>query len=438
MRHYAPRMAAETNTSQRRSTILQRLAHDIRYASDLGPVLEAAVDSALQLVDAAIGALSYADMSTQRYVLAASRGLSQAYVAGVTTWSLHEGLAGQAFGLRETLTVTDLGASREVPRPVVRTERLRGYACVPLLRGQRRLGIIEVFDKEPRAFTVEEVESLELVAAFISSLVESLVTADELRFLRDERAKVLRQWTTQALTAADTQRRDVVRALQAEADSLMKVDRMTGLEAGERLRRLADDIAGADLEWVDMVPLVREAIADRWRTQSGAPVMLDLGQWPATLPLELTTRLYLLMHGLVESATRAAESSVRLHLGGDDDAMWVEVTDDRLRAPGGDPVLEIAPDIATTIRGMEGTVLAVNRPSDEAGVRVVLPLSLSRPEVGKLTARERKVLEGLTFGTPNRAIAADLGISPKTLQNHLTAIYRKLGVTSRAQAVKFL
>ena len=52
-----------------------------------------------------------------------------------------------------------------------------------------------------------------------------------------------------------------------------------------------------------------------------------------------------------------------------------------------------------------------------------------------LTSREREVLACLAEGLDNPAIAARLFISRHTLQHHLTAIYAKLGVTSRYQAI---
>jgi pimeloyl-ACP methyl ester carboxylesterase/DNA-binding CsgD family transcriptional regulator len=52
-----------------------------------------------------------------------------------------------------------------------------------------------------------------------------------------------------------------------------------------------------------------------------------------------------------------------------------------------------------------------------------------------LTAREREVLSVLAQGLDNRGIAARLSISEKTVRNHVSAIFSKVGVTSRAQAV---
>jgi DNA-binding NarL/FixJ family response regulator len=52
-----------------------------------------------------------------------------------------------------------------------------------------------------------------------------------------------------------------------------------------------------------------------------------------------------------------------------------------------------------------------------------------------LTARELEVLRALATGASNEAIARRLGISPKTLRNHVSNTYHKLGIHDRAQAV---
>lgn len=52
---------------------------------------------------------------------------------------------------------------------------------------------------------------------------------------------------------------------------------------------------------------------------------------------------------------------------------------------------------------------------------------------GDLTASERKVAELITSGLTNREVAAQLFMSPKTVEATLARVYRKLGVHSRAQ-----
>jgi DNA-binding NarL/FixJ family response regulator len=52
-----------------------------------------------------------------------------------------------------------------------------------------------------------------------------------------------------------------------------------------------------------------------------------------------------------------------------------------------------------------------------------------------LTAREREVLDGVAQGLDNAQIAARLGMSEKTVRNHITPILAKLGAETRAQAI---
>ena len=52
-----------------------------------------------------------------------------------------------------------------------------------------------------------------------------------------------------------------------------------------------------------------------------------------------------------------------------------------------------------------------------------------------LTARERTILDLLVRGRSYKLIAAELGISVHTVNNHIRHIYRKLQVNSRAEAV---
>ena len=56
----------------------------------------------------------------------------------------------------------------------------------------------------------------------------------------------------------------------------------------------------------------------------------------------------------------------------------------------------------------------------------------SRP--GDLTAREREVLDLLAEGASNRQIARSLGLSLKTVQNHVSRILDKLQAADRTQA----
>jgi DNA-binding NarL/FixJ family response regulator len=56
---------------------------------------------------------------------------------------------------------------------------------------------------------------------------------------------------------------------------------------------------------------------------------------------------------------------------------------------------------------------------------------------GKLTARELEVLRLVAQGLTNAQVARALTVTPRTINAHLTSIYGKLDVTSRAGAIRY-
>ena len=57
--------------------------------------------------------------------------------------------------------------------------------------------------------------------------------------------------------------------------------------------------------------------------------------------------------------------------------------------------------------------------------------------LAKLTVREREVMEQAAIGLHAKEIAADLGISPRTVEVHKTRLMAKLGVRNVAELVRF-
>jgi DNA-binding NarL/FixJ family response regulator len=68
------------------------------------------------------------------------------------------------------------------------------------------------------------------------------------------------------------------------------------------------------------------------------------------------------------------------------------------------------------------------------GMTVFVPRE-ERPAAG-LSARERQIVELMAQGSTNGEIAGELHLSPHTIKDHASAVYRKLGVRNRAEAVR--
>ena len=52
-----------------------------------------------------------------------------------------------------------------------------------------------------------------------------------------------------------------------------------------------------------------------------------------------------------------------------------------------------------------------------------------------LSPRERELVELMAQGRDNAQIAASMGLSEKTVRNHITSVFAKLEVENRAQAI---
>jgi DNA-binding CsgD family transcriptional regulator len=66
-------------------------------------------------------------------------------------------------------------------------------------------------------------------------------------------------------------------------------------------------------------------------------------------------------------------------------------------------------------------------------VSVPIEANVEMPGVSSLTAAEREVAELAARGLSGVAIARKRGCSPRTVANHMAAVYRKLGVGSRRE-----
>ena len=111
-------------------------------------------------------------------------------------------------------------------------------------------------------------------------------------------------------------------------------------------------------------------------------------------------------------------------------------------------------DVTLAVKAMKaGAVDFIEKPFEKAVLLSSLDLGLEQlkqSEVDRgrtkgaavrlkvLTPREREVLDGLAKGLPNKTIAYDLGISPRTVEIHRANLMTKLKVHSLSEALRIV
>ena len=109
-------------------------------------------------------------------------------------------------------------------------------------------------------------------------------------------------------------------------------------------------------------------------------------------------------------------------------------------------------DVALAVRAMKsGAVDFIEKPFEKTSLLRALNEGMERLKQGEvskdrsrdaeirlqaLTPRERDVLDGLAQGLPNKTIAYDLGISPRTVEIHRANLMTKLAVRSLSEALR--
>jgi two-component system response regulator FixJ len=109
-------------------------------------------------------------------------------------------------------------------------------------------------------------------------------------------------------------------------------------------------------------------------------------------------------------------------------------------------------DIAMAVAAMkQGAVDFLEKPFEKAALLEAIETALARLEnaaayrlrgqeaevrMAVLTDREREVLEGLARGLPNKTIAYDLDISPRTVEVHRANLMAKLNARSLSDALR--
>lgn len=195
----------------------------------------------------------------------------------------------------------------------------------------------------------------------------------------------------------------------------------------QQSRDLEESLRPAVLDDLGLEPAL-DALASQARRVYGLHVALAVERLRARPPRRVELELFRLAQDAIDRAARQAGArQVSLHLEPRGGLLVLRLSDDGAR------------EIGLASLNMAGERLAQLGGSLElgagphGGLQVVASVAVAAP--AELTPRELEVLRLLADGLANKAIAAELDISPRTVNFHLDNLYAKLGVASRTEAV---
>jgi DNA-binding CsgD family transcriptional regulator len=258
---------------------------------------------------------------------------------------------------------------------------------------------------------------------------DDIILADAAEAERRRLARLLQSGVVEPLNLLLAQTNAYEQTLGAHQPARLALAVLASLarQVLQQARDLTESLRPIVLDELGLEPAL-DTLASHARRAHGLQVSLMAERLRDRPPRRVELVLFRLAQDAIERAivqARATQISIRLERR--DERLAVTLADDGDASLGLDTLLgarrqieQLGGNIATSL-GPHGGLQLV------ASIAVVPP-----PE---LTPREVEVLRWLAEGLSNKAIAAALGVSPRTINFHLDNLYSKLGVTSRTEAV---
>ena len=264
---------------------LQAVSDDALGYLDVDELLAVLLPRIRTILHADTCAVLLLDANKRELVARAAVGIEEEVEQGVRI-PVGGGFAGRV-AAEQRPVVLDTVTPADVLNPILLEKRIMSMCGVPLLTAAGVTGVLHVGTLTPRVFTPDEVELLQLVAARVAVAIERASLHEEALHLDQLKANFVAIASHELRTPAASVY-GVLKTLAARGDELTPELRnellQTGVEQGERLRRLLEellDLSRLDAQAISIKPrpLVVRTVIERIAREvmiEGTPLTLDV------------------------------------------------------------------------------------------------------------------------------------------------------------------
>lgn len=258
---------------------------------------------------------------------------------------------------------------------------------------------------------------------------DDILSADQAEAERRRLARLLQSGVVEPLNLLLAQTNAYEQTLGAHQPTRLALAVLASLarQVLQQARDLEESLRPIVLDELGLEPAL-DMLASQARRSHGLQVGLMAERLRDRPSRRVELGLFRLAQDAIERAivhARATQVSIRLERR--DERLVVTLTDDGDAGLGLDMLL----GARRRIEQLGGSIATGVGP--HGGLQLVAGVAVAPPT--ELTPRELEVLRRLAEGLSNKAIAAALGVSPRTINFHLDNLYSKLGVVSRTEAV---
>jgi signal transduction histidine kinase len=323
---------------------LSRVAAAISGLTDLEAILRVGLDTALAILDSAIGGIMLLDENEKTLSYRVYHGISDEYAQEMHL-KLGEGVAGKVAENARSIMVEDISREPDAAHPdLISKEGLKAFVSVPLMSKEKVLGVMNVASRLPRQFTEKDIHLLHATGDLLGLAIEQAKLYEELRRGReryrqlarfavmaqeDERKRLSRELhdeTSQALSGlafnlqAVIEMVDMAGIQDVKIKETLKKAHELAIQVGNEIHRLIVNLRPTILDSLGLIPAIRQH-AESTLAPMGISLSFQFDDLGRMLPKEVETGLFRAVQGAVgniQQHSKATSASISLTMSGNE------------------------------------------------------------------------------------------------------------------------